>query len=115
MQGSPGRQMQSAAKPMCLNYLQGIIHLTSAIARNAVKLHAATAASSTLPMLESGIYRAAACMNCNHKDLSSASLSCVGSVIGECSLLVKHRQFYPLMLAPLYCAIVLMWCCCTAI
>ncbi|KAL3139646.1 Nuclear import receptor [Trebouxia sp. C0009 RCD-2024] len=64
----------------------GIIHLTTALARNASKLQAAFTPLSTLPMLESGIYRAAASMTCNHKDLSSASLSCVASIIEICNL-----------------------------
>ena len=71
---------------VCL-VLQGVIRLTTAVARNATKLHAAFTPLSTLPMLESGIYRAAACMTCYHKDLSSASLSCVASIIGTCTSL----------------------------
>lgn len=67
------------------------MHLTSAIARNTMKLQA-IAPNSTLPMLESGIYRAAVCMTCNHKDLSSASLSCVAGTIGECTYVVTHSR-----------------------
>ena len=75
--------LQNELKSMLHYCLQGVMYVTSAVTRNFVKLQAENNASSALSILENGIYRAAACMACNHRDLSSASMTCVLSIIGK--------------------------------
>jgi hypothetical protein len=73
--------------------LQSVLNLTVTVARNAIKLQAGNGASSSLPLLDSGLYRAAACAACNHKDVASSSLTCMSSILGKLmgpSLRKKH-------------------------
>ena len=63
--------------------MQSVLNLAIAVARNAVKLQAMMEANSSVPLLGSSLYRAAACAACYHKDIASTSLSCVSSVLGE--------------------------------
>ncbi|DBA67383.1 TPA: hypothetical protein ACH3X2_001674 [Trebouxia sp. C0005] len=58
-----------------------VLNLTVVVARNAIKLQAGSGASSSLPLLDSGLYRAAACAACNHKDVASSSLTCMSSIL----------------------------------
>ncbi|KAL0028373.1 hypothetical protein WJX77_002612 [Trebouxia sp. C0004] len=58
-----------------------VLNLTITVARNAIKLQAGNGASSSLPLLDSGLYRAAACAACNHKDVASCSLTCMSSIL----------------------------------
>ncbi|KAL0040657.1 hypothetical protein WJX79_000805 [Trebouxia sp. C0005] len=80
-----------------------VLNLTVVVARNAIKLQAGSGASSSLPLLDSGLYRAAACAACNHKDVASSSLTCMSSILEASSSssfqgggqLVLAAYFYP--------------------
>jgi len=63
--------------------LQSVLNLTVTVARNAIKLQAGNGASSSPPLLDSGLYRAAACAACNHKDVAASSLTCMSSILGK--------------------------------
>lgn len=73
--------------------LQSVLNLTVTIARNAIKLQAGSGASSSLPLLDTGLYRAAACAACNHKDVASSSLTCMSSILGKL-MGSRFRQTY---------------------
>lgn len=65
--------------------MQSVLNLTITTARNANKLLQSDAMGNELPLLDKGLYRAAAGAACNHKDIASTSLSCMASIIGECA------------------------------
>ena len=74
--------------------MQSVLNLTITTARNASKLQKSDAVGSELPLLERGLYRAAAAAACNHKDIASTSLTCISSIIGEYTPVLCHSQFH---------------------